>query len=103
MKPKIIYFLSRSFNPDTIRICEKHFLATDYERDLMNELLNLPTRKILKPAVYPTQNLLPSMEVLHMVASLEVLFPRIKLVCCLRIIFQKCKYETEQFFETQSL
>ena len=102
MKQKNISFLSCSFNPDTIRICEKHFLATDYERDLMNELLNLPTRKILKPAVYPTQNLLPSMEVLHMVASLRF-FSRINLFCYPRIIFQKCKYETEQFFETQSL
>ena len=34
-----------------------HFLEVDFERDLRNELLNLPTRKILKQDAVPTVNL----------------------------------------------
>lgn len=55
------------FDPDKMRICESHFLPTDYERDLRNELLNLPLRKLLKPESIPTQNLLPSPEVMYKV------------------------------------
>ena len=36
-------------NPKTARICSQHFKPEDYERDLRNELLNLPLRKLLKP------------------------------------------------------
>eukprot|EP00096_Caligus_rogercresseyi_P009814 TRINITY_DN3414_c0_g1_i3.p1 TRINITY_DN3414_c0_g1~~TRINITY_DN3414_c0_g1_i3.p1 ORF type:complete len:306 (-),score=-25.76 TRINITY_DN3414_c0_g1_i3:54-971(-) len=35
-------------------ICHKHFTEDSYQRDLRNELLNLPTRRILKPDAVPT-------------------------------------------------
>lgn len=42
------------------RICSQHFQSSDYERDLRNELLNLPIRKILKsgtvPSIFPLRN-----------------------------------------------
>ncbi len=46
------------FNEDTARVCENHFLASDFERDLKNELLNLQTKKILKKGAFPSTNLL---------------------------------------------
>ena len=46
------------FNEDKARVCENHFLSSDFERDLKNELLNLPTKKILKKGAFPTINLL---------------------------------------------
>ncbi len=46
------------FNVDKARVCESHFLSSDFERDLKNELLNLPTRKILKKSAFPSINLL---------------------------------------------
>ncbi len=33
---------SDNFNPETSRICEKHFTADDFERNLKSELLELP-------------------------------------------------------------
>ncbi|KRT83134.1 hypothetical protein AMK59_3135 [Oryctes borbonicus] len=42
------------FNPDTSQICSIHFCETDYERDLQNELLNLPIKKRLKKDAIPT-------------------------------------------------
>lgn len=33
------------FNLEKAFVCSKHFLPDDYERDLQNELLNLPLRK----------------------------------------------------------
>jgi hypothetical protein len=48
------------FNHDQARICENHFLPSDFERDLKNELLKLPTRKLLKKGSLPTLNLLPN-------------------------------------------
>ncbi|XP_067129670.1 uncharacterized protein [Centruroides vittatus] len=45
------------FNPDTSRICSVHFVQSDYERDLQNELLGLLVRKILKKTAIPTLNL----------------------------------------------
>jgi len=42
------------FNPLTARICSEHIKSDDYERDLMNELLNLPLRKILKKGSIPS-------------------------------------------------
>lgn len=30
-------------------VCSKHFLPTDFERDLKAELLHLPPKRILKP------------------------------------------------------
>lgn len=38
-------------------ICSSHFLPSDYERDLKNELLGLPLKKTLKPDAIPSQNL----------------------------------------------
>jgi len=45
------------FNTATSRICSQHFTSDDYIRDLKNEILKLPTRKLLKPTAVPTQNL----------------------------------------------
>ena len=39
-----------------------HFLEVDFERDLKNELLKLPTRKILKQDAVPTVNLAAGVE-----------------------------------------
>lgn len=36
-------------NVKTALICSEHFHEAEFERDLMNELLNLPTRRKLKP------------------------------------------------------
>lgn len=38
---------SDKFNPDNARVCSVHFRTEDYERDLKNELLGLPPRKML--------------------------------------------------------
>ena len=46
-----------SFDPDKSRVCSNHFAPEDFLRDLKNELLNLPIRKILKSDSYPTLNL----------------------------------------------
>lgn len=47
-------------NPTTARICSEHFKPEDYEKDLLNKLLNLPQRKVLKkgavPSVFPNRN-----------------------------------------------
>lgn len=43
------------FNVNTARVCSKHFLREDYERDMKNELLGLPTKKILRPNAIPSQ------------------------------------------------
>lgn len=43
------------FNVNTARVCSKHFLPEDYERDMKNELLGLPTRKILRLNAIPSQ------------------------------------------------
>ena len=44
-------------NPKTAMVCSNHFQATDYERDLTNELLNLPIRKWLKQTAVPSLKL----------------------------------------------
>ena len=36
-------------NVRTAYVCSEHFPEEDFERDLMNELLNQPTRRKLKP------------------------------------------------------
>ena len=46
-------------NPKTARICSLHFKPEDFERDLRNELLNLPLRKILRLGSIPSLFLLP--------------------------------------------
>ena len=46
-------------NPTTARICSAHFKDEDFERDLRNELLNIPVRKLLKKNAIPSQNLQP--------------------------------------------
>ncbi len=46
-----------SFNENTSRICENHFLPSDFERDFRSELMNLPVRKSLKEGSIPTVNL----------------------------------------------
>ncbi len=45
---------------ESARICSNHFKPDDYERDLRNELLNIPVRKILKQNAVPSLDLLPS-------------------------------------------
>ena len=51
----------RGDNPTfkTARICERHFSFESFKRDLKNELLNKPVRKILKKDAVPTLHLLP--------------------------------------------
>ena len=44
-------------NPLTSMICSNHFDKDAYERDLRNELLGLPLRKILKATALPTLQL----------------------------------------------
>ena len=44
----------RLFNPQTGFVCSSHFQPSDFERDLQNELLGLPTRKHLKPGAIPS-------------------------------------------------
>jgi len=51
------------FNPKTSRICDKHFLESDFIRDLKNELLNGRLRKKLTPGAIPSIHLLPDKNV----------------------------------------
>lgn len=46
---------SDKFNPDNSRVCSVHFLPGDYQRDLKNELLGLPSKKNLLPNAVPSQ------------------------------------------------
>ena len=46
-----------TFNEETSRICENHFLPTDFVRDLRSELMNWPSRKTLKDGSLPSINL----------------------------------------------
>jgi len=48
-----------TINIKTARICSSHFKEEDYERDLKNELLGLPIRKLLKSNSVPSKQLLP--------------------------------------------
>ena len=41
-------YRSDKFNVSSARICSEHFNHQDFERDLRNELVGLPLRKILK-------------------------------------------------------
>ena len=45
------------FNVKSATICKKHFEDSCFERDLRNELLGLPTRRLLKPGSVPTLHL----------------------------------------------
>ena len=40
-------------NVKTAYVCSEHFPDTDFERDFMNELLNLPTKRKLKAGCQP--------------------------------------------------
>ncbi len=48
-------------------VCSKHFQPDDYQRDLKNELLNLPPRKLLKDSV-------PSLELGNVTTNNELPF-----------------------------
>ncbi|GBN36193.1 hypothetical protein AVEN_241703-1 [Araneus ventricosus] len=45
------------FNVKNAVICSEHFTEDDYERDLRNELLGLPLKKLLKKDAVPTLSL----------------------------------------------
>lgn len=51
-----------NFNPERSIVCSNHFLPSDYEHHLMNELLQKQSKKILKKGAVPTQNLLPDID-----------------------------------------
>ena len=36
-----------------VRVCSKHFQASDFERDLRNEMLGLPMRRVLRQGAFP--------------------------------------------------
>ncbi|KAK3923436.1 Transposable element P transposase [Frankliniella fusca] len=55
--------------PKQLIVCSRHFDASDYERDLKNELLNLPVRKILK------REAIPSLELGNFQPNLPFSFP----------------------------
>ncbi|CAG9812964.1 unnamed protein product [Phaedon cochleariae] len=42
-----------TFNPDSSRMCSCYFTIEDYERDLKNELLGSPLKRILKKTAIP--------------------------------------------------
>ena len=62
------------FNVKNAKICSNHFKPECYERDLKNELLNLPLRRNLKLGSVPTENLLPEC----FLDSAEVIRPKKK-------------------------
>jgi len=43
-----------SFRPETSRICSDHFVCKDYETNLQNELLGLPSKKKFKSTAVPS-------------------------------------------------
>lgn len=45
------------FNPDTSHVCSDHFAAADFKSDLRSEVMNIRTKKILKPGIIPHENL----------------------------------------------
>lgn len=45
------------WNPDSCRVCSEHFIASDFERDLKNELLGLPLVLKLRKDAVPSVNL----------------------------------------------
>jgi hypothetical protein len=47
------------------RICSLHFTSDCYKRDLVNELLKLPLRKLLKKDAIPSVNLPNHKELTH--------------------------------------
>jgi len=56
LRQKWIHFCKRKdiFNPTTSKICSEHFAPEAYQRDLQNELLGLPQRKILSETACPS-------------------------------------------------
>jgi len=42
---------------DKARICSRHFQESDFVRDIRNELLNIPQRKLLSSSAIPSRNL----------------------------------------------
>ena len=50
------------FNPDTSRICSRHFKDDDFERNLQAELLDRQQKVKLKKTAVPSQLLLPRQE-----------------------------------------
>jgi len=46
-----------AFRPDFAQVCSQHFIDDDFDRDLRNELLGLPTKRKLKASAIPSQML----------------------------------------------
>ncbi|XP_067143078.1 THAP domain-containing protein 2-like [Centruroides vittatus] len=46
-------------NVENATVCSAHFLKDDYERNLKAEILNIPSRRRLKPDAVPSLNLAP--------------------------------------------
>ena len=60
---------SKSINTKFARICDKHFLPSDFIRDLRNELLQRPLEKALRAGAVPTINLRPQKICLNSVSK----------------------------------
>ncbi|KFM65710.1 hypothetical protein X975_24424, partial [Stegodyphus mimosarum] len=61
MRKKWITLCHRAdkFNPNTSYICSDHFLVTDFERDMRNELLGLSVRRKLVQNAFPSLKIKP--------------------------------------------
>ena len=58
------------FNPDSARICERHFSPSMVKRDIKHEFLHLPLRFFLNPGAYPDQNLPKNVESFEQLAPI---------------------------------
>ena len=51
---EIVPEILKETTSNPVRVCSKHFQASDFERDLRNEMLGLPMRRVLRQGAFPT-------------------------------------------------